>query len=58
MAAFELLGGDVVLKPLFGTEGRGITRLQDEAWPSGRFELLVQLGSVAVSSGVRPARRL
>ena len=27
MAAFEELGGDVVVKPMFGGEGRGITRV-------------------------------
>ena len=31
LAAFEQLGGNVVLKPVFGSEGRGITRLNDEA---------------------------
>lgn len=29
MEAFERLGGDVVCKPLFGSEGRGIFRLND-----------------------------
>jgi len=29
MAAFESLGGDVVVKPLFGSEGRGIVRVSD-----------------------------
>jgi glutathione synthase/RimK-type ligase-like ATP-grasp enzyme len=29
MAAFEELGRDVVLKPLFGSEGRGMVRLSD-----------------------------
>ena len=29
MAAFEELGGDVVVKPLFGAEGRGMVRLSD-----------------------------
>src|SRR5437867_1428300 len=29
MAAFEELGGDVVLKPLFGAEGRGMVRISD-----------------------------
>lgn len=28
-AAFEKLGGDVVVKPLFGSEGRGILRVSD-----------------------------
>ena len=30
MTAFEQLGRDVVVKPLFGAEGRGIVRLTDE----------------------------
>ena len=29
LAAFESLGGDVVVKPLFGSEGRGIVRVSD-----------------------------
>ena len=29
MAALETLGGDVVLKPLFGAEGRGMARISD-----------------------------
>jgi RimK family alpha-L-glutamate ligase len=29
MAAFEELGGDVVIKPLFGSEGRGMVRVGD-----------------------------
>ncbi|HEY2786434.1 MAG TPA: RimK family alpha-L-glutamate ligase [Fimbriiglobus sp.] len=34
MAAFETLGGDVVVKPLFGAEGRGMVRVTDKelAW--------------------------
>jgi ribosomal protein S6--L-glutamate ligase len=34
MAAFEELGGDVVAKPLFGAEGRGMVRVADPdlAW--------------------------
>jgi ribosomal protein S6--L-glutamate ligase len=31
LAAFELLGRDVVVKPLFGSEGRGILRLENKA---------------------------
>lgn len=31
LEAFECLGGDVVIKPLFGAEGRGIARVNDEA---------------------------
>src|SRR5262249_53109956 len=29
LAAFEALGGDVVVKPLFGSEGRGMLRVAD-----------------------------
>jgi RimK family alpha-L-glutamate ligase len=29
LVAFEALGGDVVVKPLFGSEGRGIVRVSD-----------------------------
>jgi ribosomal protein S6--L-glutamate ligase len=34
LAAFESLGGDVVVKPLFGAEGRGMVRVTDRelAW--------------------------
>ena len=46
MAAFEHLGGDVVLKPLFGSEGRGLTRLNDEALALRAFKMLVPLGAV------------
>jgi ribosomal protein S6--L-glutamate ligase len=46
MAAFESLGGDIVLKPIFGSEGRGITRLSDEALALRAFKMLAQLGAV------------
>src|SRR5262245_43634306 len=46
LTAFHELGGDVVLKPLFGAEGRGITRLTDEAIAQRAFSLLVSLGAV------------
>ena len=46
LAAFEQLGGDVVLKPIFGSEGRGITRLNDEALALRAFKMLDQLGAV------------
>src|SRR5205807_5360856 len=34
LEAFRVLGGDVVLKPLFGSEGRGMVRVSDPemAW--------------------------
>jgi ribosomal protein S6--L-glutamate ligase len=46
MLAFEQLGGDVVVKPLFGSEGRGITRITDPDLALRAFKLLVQLGAV------------
>jgi RimK family alpha-L-glutamate ligase len=46
MAAFAELGCDVVLKPLFGSEGRGITRLNDDALALRAFKMLAQLGAV------------
>lgn len=46
MHAFASLGGDVVLKPIFGGEGRGITRLADEALALRAFKLIEQLGGV------------
>ncbi len=46
MQAFEVLGGDVLVKPLFGGEGRGILRAdsKDLAWRL--FGTLQQLGQV------------
>jgi ribosomal protein S6--L-glutamate ligase len=44
--SFESLGGDVVVKPLFGAEGRGIARLNDPALALRAFSMLVQLGAV------------
>jgi ribosomal protein S6--L-glutamate ligase len=46
MAAFAELGGDVVVKPVFGSEGRGITRLNDEALALRAFKLLADLRAV------------
>lgn len=46
MAGFARLGGDIVLKPIFGSEGRGITRIDDEAIAERTFKLLIQMGAV------------
>ena len=46
MLAFQRLGGDVVLKPIFGSEGRGITRISDEAIAVRIIRSLVQTGCV------------
>lgn len=43
MTAFLQLGGDVVVKPIFGGEGRGITRITDEAIALRVFKSLVQI---------------
>jgi len=46
LEAFEALGGDVVLKPLFGSEGRGMTRLTDPAVALRVFSALARLQAV------------
>lgn len=46
LEGFAALGGDVVLKPLFGAEGRGIVRLVDEGLALRAFKMLEQLGAV------------
>ena len=46
LAGFEELGGDVVIKPLFGSEGRGMTRVNDEPLALRAFSMLAQLGAV------------
>jgi ribosomal protein S6--L-glutamate ligase len=44
--AFEELGGDVVVKPIFGGEGRGIARVTDPAVARRVFHALEPLGAV------------
>ena len=46
MRAFEVLGRDVVLKPLFGAEGKGISRIDDPDLAYRAFQLLEQQGGV------------
>lgn len=46
MLAFERFGGDVLVKPLFGGEGRGIVRVTDPDMAWRVFGSLQQLGSV------------
>jgi len=43
---FRSLGGDVVVKPLFGGEGRGIMRVEDEALALRVFKTLERLDAV------------
>lgn len=46
LEAFETLGGDVVVKPLFGAEGRGILRITDRELGLRAFRTLERLGAV------------
>ncbi|MDB5348739.1 MAG: rimK [Schlesneria sp.] len=46
MAAFEELGRDVVIKPLFGAEGRGIVRVSDPDLAHRTFRTLMRLNAV------------
>jgi RimK family alpha-L-glutamate ligase len=46
MEAFTKLGGDIVLKPLFGSKGIGITRITDEGYASNIFYNLDRLDEV------------
>jgi RimK family alpha-L-glutamate ligase len=46
MLAFERLGGDVVLKPLFGAEGRGMCRITDPETAWRTFRVLEQTAQV------------
>lgn len=46
MSHFTQLGGDVVLKPIFGSEGRGMVRITDEETAWRTFRVLEQTGQV------------
>ncbi len=46
LVAFGLLGGDVVLKPLFGSEGRGMVRVTDPETAWRTFHVLERTGQV------------
>jgi ribosomal protein S6--L-glutamate ligase len=46
LAAFERLEGDVVIKPLFGSEGRGIVRVSDPEMALRACRTLERLGAV------------
>ena len=46
LAAFDALGGDLVVKPLFGSEGRGLVRVSDRELARRAFTTLERLGSV------------
>jgi RimK family alpha-L-glutamate ligase len=44
--AYDQLGPDVVVKPLFGSEGRGIVRVTDRELARRTFQTLERLGAV------------
>ena len=46
MQAYKQLGPDVVVKPLFGGEGRGITRVSDPALALRAFKMIEQFDGV------------
>ncbi len=46
LAAFEELGRDVVVKPLFGSEGRGLVRVSDRELAWRTLHALERLGAV------------
>ncbi len=46
LGAFERLGGDVVVKPLFGSEGRGLVRVSEFELARRTFQTLARLGAV------------
>jgi RimK family alpha-L-glutamate ligase len=46
MTAFDQLGGDVVVKPLFGSEGRGMVRVMDRELAWRTFFAVEQTGGV------------
>ena len=46
LPAFERMGGDVVVKPLFGSEGRGMVRVTDRELAWRTFHAIEQTGGV------------
>lgn len=55
MQAFDELGGDVVVKPLFGGEGRGVMRVSDRELAWFTFATLERIDAVLyVQAFVRP----
>ena len=46
LEAFEQLGGDIVLKPLYGSKGIGITRINDKAFAENVIYSLGQLNNI------------
>jgi tetrahydromethanopterin:alpha-L-glutamate ligase len=46
LEVFEQLGGDVIVKPLFGSEGRGLLRISDKELAWRTFHALERLSAV------------
>ncbi|MAT70482.1 MAG: 30S ribosomal protein S6--L-glutamate ligase [Planctomycetaceae bacterium] len=46
LAAFDRLGGDAVVKPVYGAEGRGLVRLTDRVLAVRAFTSLARFGSL------------
>ena len=46
LAAFDELGRDVVVKPIFGSEGRGLVRVSDRELAWRTFHALERLGAI------------
>lgn len=45
--AFESLGGDVVVKPMFGSQGFGVVRITDRVMAQRAFAQLERMGQIA-----------
>ena len=58
LEAFAALGGDVVVKPLFGSEGRGIVRVTDPELAWRTFRTLERLKAVLYVAAIHPPSRL
>jgi ribosomal protein S6--L-glutamate ligase len=46
LLVFDMLGGDAVVKPLFGSEGRGLMRISDKELAWRTFHAIERLGGV------------
>ena len=58
LEAFAQLGGDVVVKPLFGSEGRGMVRVSDPELAWRTFRTLERTAARALPAAVHPPPRL
>ncbi len=54
LLAFDDLGGDVVVKPLFGSEGRGLLRISERELARRAFTTLERLGAVLYLQAMIP----